>query len=907
MADHLYALPSGYRLESHEFKEVLSVGHYGIKYIGFDHHHDKQVAIKEYLPDGLAVRRDDTSVLPRSTADKATFGFGLSRFLDEAQMQSRLNEPSLVKIHQVLRANGTGYVVMDYVEGETLARILARRGTLPEEDMHAIIRPLLKPLELVHSMGFVHQDIRPSVIVLRADGSPVLLDLGACQRTLGSARQTFNDRKQSVNLSKPSAGFSALELYSDRGRLGPWTDIYSLGAVMYNCLTGQPPPDAPSRAIDDEFVIDAAKQTCAEQTLAAIESALAVPAGQRPSSIEAWRTKLPYGTAESEPQRPGHMARGTTRVAARGLGGAPRSRKKSGEVQSKRHRTWIFPTLAVAGACIMLTYVDGVLRSCEGADCNVATADTPVPGLPASLTVRTAPPDVKVFIGDDDKPIGSTPLDRTDLPAGEYRLTLSHPLYENMTVEEVLIGGKSTLVERTLVRATGALAVASNPPGAWIEVAGDLIGTTPTTLDNLPVGALTLTVGAQGYHTKKVATEVRKAGIAEVEVSLQSKIAYGTLTLALTPPDATVTMPDIVEHYTPGIQLPQGTYTVIVTRQGYRSETRSVKIAGDEHMGVALTIDPQPFTVATVPDGAAIRFSSRLASGAAYSPGMLLPPGRYRVQALLIGYRTWEETITHGATPTRREVALNPGIAEFADILSNDDAAPTMVLLESGQFRMGCLAGAGCRDNEGPVRTVNLPAPFALSKFEVTFNDYDRFTEATGHPRARNPRGWQRGDWPVVNVSWQDATAYVEWLTAETGRTYYLPSEAQWEYAARAGTETAYSWGDAVGNDLANCNGCGSLSDNVSPIAAGSFNANAWGLHDMHGNVWEWVQDCQLADYRDAPSDAAARESGNCKRRMLRGGSYSNSPSLIRVSIREWDDVSVRVSEVGFRVAASAE
>ena len=906
MADHLYALPSGYRLEAYEIKRVLSVDNYGIKYIAVDHEprEHRQVAIKEYLPERLAVRREDTQVLPKSNADKGTFDFGLDRFLAEARLQARLHEEHLVRIHAVLRANGTGYVVMDYVEGETLAQSLARRGTLPEEQLHTIVRPLLAPLELIHGMGFVHQDIRPGTIVLRADGSPVLLDLGAGQQTLGGARQAFGNRKRSFALSTATDGFSALEQYSTAGRLGPWTDIYALGAVMYHCLTGRPPPDAPSRAIEDELVpvARATKQPCAESTAAAIDAALAISAGQRPPSIEAWRTKLPYGTADAEPQRPGHMARGATRVSARGFGPA-RSSKPSAESQPRRVSAWVLPAAALLVLSGMLTYVDiGVLRACEGEECNIAPVEAPAPRLPASLTIRTTPPDAEVKIG--DRVVGHTPLELTDLAPGEYSLTLSHPLYKDLALEETLTSGGSTVVERTLTPGTGELAVTSQPVGAWIEIDGERVGATPATLADLPIGPLVVILGAEGYRSEQMAIAIRKDATAEIDVSLEASIAYGTLTLTLDPPDAVVALPDAVGPYSPGMQLAEGPYSVTISREGYTPLTRVVEVAGNQRLAISLDVDPQPFLVTTVPADATIRF---LSGSETYSSEVRLPPGEYRLQAVLLGYRTWEDTIAHGTTPTRREVVLEPGIAEFADRLRNGEPGPTMVLVESGQFRMGCLASAGCRDNEVPAHAVDLAAPFALSKFEVTFADYDRFTAATERPLASSPRGWQRGNWPVVNVSWRDASAYAQWLTAETGRSYRLPSEAEWEYAARAGSETAYSWGDALGSALANCNGCGSEWDNVSPAAVGSFTANAWGLHDMHGNVWEWVQDCQWPDYRNASGDSAAREDGDCLSRVLRGGSYSNSPTLIRSSVREWDSVSIRVTDVGFRVAAVAE
>ena len=193
-----------------------------------------------------------------------------------------------------------------------------------------------------------------------------------------------------------------------------------------------------------------------------------------------------------------------------------------------------------------------------------------------------------------------------------------------------------------------------------------------------------------------------------------------------------------------------------------------------------------------------------------------------------------------------------------------------MVTIPAGRFRMGCVSGRDCFDEEQPVHEVSVGS-FALSKYEVTFEEYDRFTEATGRARAGD-EGWGRGTRPVINVSWNDARAYVAWLSAETGEPYRLPTEAEWEYAARAGTETAYSWGNGIGDNRANCDGCDSRWDDEQTAPTGSFGANAWGLHDMHGNVWEWVEDCWHENYARAPSDGTAwTGGGDCSRRVLRG------------------------------------
>ena len=193
---------------------------------------------------------------------------------------------------------------------------------------------------------------------------------------------------------------------------------------------------------------------------------------------------------------------------------------------------------------------------------------------------------------------------------------------------------------------------------------------------------------------------------------------------------------------------------------------------------------------------------------------------------------------------------------------------------------------------------MTISAPFALSAHEVTFEDYDRFT----YPNKVDDEGWGRGRRPVIKVSWDDAREYAAWLSAETGAEYRLPSESEWEYAARAGTTTKYSWGDEIGRNRANCgNACGDQWDYTAP--AGSFRANRFGLYDMHGNVWEWVADCWNLSYAGAPSGGDAWLSGDCSKRVLRGNSWRYFPRVLRVALRWGKPTDSRNIFVGFRVA----
>ena len=231
------------------------------------------------------------------------------------------------------------------------------------------------------------------------------------------------------------------------------------------------------------------------------------------------------------------------------------------------------------------------------------------------------------------------------------------------------------------------------------------------------------------------------------------------------------------------------------------------------------------------------------------------------------------------------------------------ELAGEMVAIPGGAFRMGDLSGEG-GENEQPVRSVTVPA-FRLGKHEVTFAQWDACV-ADGGCNGYTPddEGWGRGNHPVINVSWEDAQFFIEWLNSKTGGNYRLPTEAEWEYAARAGTTTAYSWGNNVGSNRANCWGCGSQWDDDRTAPVGSFPANPWGLHDMHGNVWEWMQDCWNGNYEGAPTDGSARATGDCRLRVLRSGACYNSPWALRSANRDWHRQSDRDSHgLGFRLA----
>lgn len=279
--------------------------------------------------------------------------------------------------------------------------------------------------------------------------------------------------------------------------------------------------------------------------------------------------------------------------------------------------------------------------------------------------------------------------------------------------------------------------------------------------------------------------------------------------------------------------------------------------------------------------------------------------------------------------------AATPAVGIYPEKKSRLPFEPEMVSVPGGTFKMGCVSGIRCDDDEKPVRSVTLK-PFEMGKYEVTQDQFQAFVDDTGYKTGnecwvfakkwekkkgysyRNPGYSQSGSHPVVCVSWDDAVAYAKWLSQKTGKTYRLPTEAEWEYAARAGTQTKFSFGDRDSDVCEYANGADSstdlswankkCSDGIGRETAevGQYKKNAFGLYDMHGNVLEWTQDCWHKNYKGAPKDGSAwlkDDGGNCAERVLRGGSWFSIPYGLRAAYRSRYDRDSRNSNYGFRLS----
>lgn len=246
-------------------------------------------------------------------------------------------------------------------------------------------------------------------------------------------------------------------------------------------------------------------------------------------------------------------------------------------------------------------------------------------------------------------------------------------------------------------------------------------------------------------------------------------------------------------------------------------------------------------------------------------------------------------------TDSIQALNLSPG-----DTFRDCDNCPEMVVIPSGSFKMGDLVGDGL-DREKPVHRVTIEKPFAIGKFEVTFQQWDACLDAGGCTYRPDDLNWGRGNRALGDVTWKDANDYVNWLSCFTGARYRLPNEAEWEYMARAGSATKFPWGNEIGEAKARCLSCeGGLPQ---PIEVGNFAPNDFGVYDTVGSVGEWVEDCLNNDYSGAPANGSAWVSGQCYYRIVRGGGWYGDAKFLTSSYRNYKNVDARDDTFGIRVA----
>ncbi|MDE0191870.1 MAG: SUMF1/EgtB/PvdO family nonheme iron enzyme [Gammaproteobacteria bacterium] len=530
----------------------------------------------------------------------------------------------------------------------------------------------------------------------------------------------------------------------------------------------------------------------------------------------------------------------------------------------------------------------------------------------ATLNLTSAPGEATVFL--DGKSVGRTPLrDRRVLPGGIV-IRMEHRFHD--AVARRVEAGRDDVVDIHVEfpPSWGSLEVVTNPRGARVAVDGEDIGdVTPIVLTPHPTGTFEVATWMHGRERKTEAVEILPRQHTEVAFELE-RVPMSEIHVSRIPRDAELEIEG--KPYRPGMTLPIGTYRLTARRSGYAPVDRTIEFTrGRNDRSIVLERLKGSLSVIVRPARAEVEVSYPLADAwhkRPYREGMIIPTGPVLIRATALGHRPYERQLTMGPTTLKHVIRMEaydirPG-RRFRDKLASGGEGPLLVIVGTGRFRMGSETGPS---DERPVRTVAIKEPFAIAVFETTRDEYDRYRAARGMPaavsKALEPEDAiareSTGGLPMTRLAWEDGRDYVRWLTEETGYRYRLPSEAEWEYVARAGSTGEYYFGidpkDLCAHaniadktyasefkkaDVADC-----TDGRVRWASVGSFSANSFGVYDILGNVEEWVADCWRDNYRNAPSDQRAR-TGGCTTHVLRGGAWDSSPREVTVSYRSLSD-----------------
>jgi len=526
------------------------------------------------------------------------------------------------------------------------------------------------------------------------------------------------------------------------------------------------------------------------------------------------------------------------------------------------------------------------------------------------LSVKSEPAGARVLV--DTLELGVTPLSNVDVPVGDYVLRVEHP-YSKAHREPIVVA-RGEQLERTftLVPDVGRLELVSNPRGATIAIDGQVHGeVTPVKIKMLNAGLHEVRLSLPGRRVVKEQVEVLPGQATKLVVDIE-RLPLGELVLSITPRDAQVELFAVVDgeveanalDYSPGASLPAQDYLVRVSRNGYETkEQRFLIRRGKNSYAIDLQQRMGTLKVNVQPQGAQVRVSAA-GQNFTYKEPVELPVGRVTLRTTKKGFRSATKNLTLDSAGATVAVALkkyNVSVGRvFRDPLKSGGEGPQMVVLGAGSYRMGDVSGAGAA-HARPAHNVQLEAPFAMGVYEISNAQWSRRSGESGDKQ------------PVVNVTRDQVVEYLQWLSRETGSQYRLPSEAEWEYAARAGSTKLFGVTDSPQDVCRTANvadqsltrrfpkwqvmPCNDGAERLSPI--GNYAPNSFGLYDMTGNASEMLADCWHDTYKGAPTNGSAW-GRSCSVWVARGGAWDHSGDALHISHRE--RVQNKGGELGFRV-----
>lgn len=826
--EHRLALPAGSQIHQFKIESVLGYGGFGIVYKARHMHLEQEFAIKEYLPQEIATREGPT-VYPLSNKECEDFEEGMRRFLAEAKQLVQFRDaPSVVSCTDFFEANGTAYLIMAFEDGMDLSALLAerqRRGiALREQQLLDIILPLLDGLEMIHDAGVLHRDIKPgNILIRRSDELPVLIDFGA-------AKQNFSQHSKSMAPYSP--GYAAFEQSSEEGALGPWTDIYAVGALMWRMISDATPPKAENRVharlrgTEDPMVPASTlgEGRYSASVLSAIDKCIAISERDRFQSVKELKNAL-SSIAEKKPEQSSSIPQA---VSQGKIVEAPKTKK---------------PRLIIALSALIVLCL----------------------GLGGLIATGTVGVDGSLFNNEELNKL------RNQFSGLKVEIEQSRAQLLDQGMKQLPEDLDQRLSQLEIIEWNDLVDIAIFDTPAWESTEKDY------------KKALALAEDSDYQNSINMLLKVR----------------------------------DTYTHFLKEFKAAEG--TVLAHEDAENAKRKWINFKNN----YKLTDPPEVERAET---------ATELALTARENGQVEISGEQWRNAADL-----WRDAIK----VTADEVAR----IEKQQQQRTKELVGTMISIPSGSFNMG----SENRDsNNFPQRTVNISA-FQVGKYEITRGEFRKFADSADYHeiiyRMQKDGCWgnnkgsgesedfkytssmhwanaqfgdlaQNDSHPVTCVSRGNAQAYINWLNEETGQLFRLLSEAEYEYLLNAGQSSKFPFGDELSNICAYGNYAdltllpngqrwplgARCSDNFAFTApVGQYKPNKFGVHDLTGNVAEWVGDCWRDNYLGAPADGGEQRLGDCNFGVLRGGAWNGMDPT--VTGRGKLDPDAALSSVGFRIA----
>jgi formylglycine-generating enzyme required for sulfatase activity/serine/threonine protein kinase len=849
----------------------------------------EKVGITEYFPGDLVARAPGGDVLLRSLELQNLFNLGRDRFMAEARALSALRHPGLLRFDGVVSDHGTAFALHAAEEGQSVTSLIkSSKQPLPQEAMDAIVKQLASALELMHSRNLIHANITPDTILLRPD--PLLVRFGATRSFIAA-------RMGKVNLAV-TPGYSAPELhFSDEKARGPLCDIFSLAAVLYFLVTGRHPVNVIARGLGQTMPPAAGMPShkFRPQFLEAIDRGLELEPERRPQRMKAFGEML-LGIPEKK---------------------APESTQ---------------PALQMPA------------NLAESAQVHPSAKPSAVPPNGTSSPATKAAPKPSSSIPPAETEDEEDDLDEThDFGSGWLGLGIRR-LLTVAVVLALLISGGLWMLEAQFKKQEQA---------ARLDPRND--GNEPKGLDR-PTSQGRLPAAGSRDHSPSTSPS-EETSVPPALTEPESRIVVVTKPGSeVTPAEAAAKRPSAIVQTTPETISPPETkrqqevappiqpFAVAMAICGLEapaSEVTSMIEGADrlmESADQALRKRLAEGFLQSCPKKAEQLDKKKEAEERRDTARERLEAGLQAPSSGVSGQKQSNDLRRETVSESQRERLEATAQKQKSLVIKDCESCPELVVVPEGSFFMGSPPSEeGRGHDEGPQQRVTIEHSFAVGRFAIMVDEFKEFVNDTGYRTgefcaagneyvARSagsfeaPPGFaagfvQAGRHPVVCVSWRDAKAFLAWLSNKTKRSYRLLTEAEREYVTRAGTSTAYWWGDGITPSQAlydaasNSTGHSKLSTAVSVASAGGttrvdqYQPNPWGLFQVHGNVAEWVEDCwEVATARASVSPAAV-VLPNCKDHVLRGGAWSYPKTALRAAFREHAPADGRYNHVGFRVA----